>query len=239
MKESEFKFKRYIYFGIFLFFVSIILYVIFFASEYGFKIHADSNAWGQFGSYLGGVLSPIFAFFSFIALLYTINLQRKDINDKREEAKNQRMFSDEQKKLLNIQKFETTFFNMLNHINSIINNYTYNKQEGASYFRNALENLWKCFKEENLDPTLVDEYFKKSQVHIEFKNFVLHIANIIKIIKFSDLEDENKNLYYEILTGFLSNRQKYFIEVCSHSEKHFSEEKEYLNLIHRFQKKWN
>lgn len=234
---EEFKFKRYIYFGIFLFAVSIIPYAIFFVKEYGFCIKADSNTWGQFGSYIGGILSPIFAFFSFIALLRTIDLQSKDIYEKREEFKVQKILAEEQKKLLDIQKFETTFFNMLNQITNIVNNYTYNQQEGASFFRNALENLWGEFRENTSDSKAIDEYFKKSQDHIEFKNFVLHIANIIKIIKISELEDKSKDIYYEILLGFLSNRQKYFIELCGKSE-FFNDEREYLNIIHRSEKRW-
>ncbi len=233
---DEFKFRKYIYIAASLFLFTIIIYAAFFIYNFGLSIKADSNNWGQFGSYVGGVLSPVFAFMSFIALLFTINLQRIDIKDKRDEAKEQKVISEKQKTLLDIQRFETTFFNMLNQITNIINNYTYNQQDGASFFRNALVNLWNYFHENTTNSESIDEYFANSQIHIEFKNFVLHIANIIKIIQNGNIE--NKDIYYEILIGFLSNRQKYFIEVCCNSSQNFIDVKEYLNVIHRSEKRW-
>lgn len=43
--------------------------------------------WGVMGDYFGGVLNPILAFASFIALLYTIVLQSKEMQKTREEAR--------------------------------------------------------------------------------------------------------------------------------------------------------
>ncbi len=48
------------------------------------KFSTDPAAWGQAGDYFGGMLNPIFAFASFIALLYTIQIQSKQIRDTRE-----------------------------------------------------------------------------------------------------------------------------------------------------------
>jgi uncharacterized membrane protein len=233
---DEFKFKKYIYIAASLFILTIIIYAAFFIHKFGLSIEANSNNWGQFGSYLGGVLSPVFAFMSFIALLFTINIQRIDIKDRRNEAKEQKVISEKQKTLLDIQRFETTFFNMLNQTTNIINNYTFNQQEGASFFRNALVNLWNYFHENTTDSKAIDIYFDNSQIHIEFKNFVLHIANVIKLIQNSNIE--NKDIYYEILLGFLSNRQKYFIEICCNSSQYFTDVREYLNVIHRSEKRW-
>lgn len=42
------------------------------------SLAAQSIEWSNFGSYIGGVLSPILAFLSFIGLLLTINAQRKE-----------------------------------------------------------------------------------------------------------------------------------------------------------------
>ena len=234
------KFKKYIIIAFLFFAGTLITYVLSFVNEFGICIKADHNNWGQFGSYMGGVLGPIFAFITLIALLHTIDLQSKDIKIKIDEAKVQKQLAEDQKKLLDIQKFEATYFNMLNQITNLINSYTHNSQEGASYFRNRLDQLWNKFKENYHDKQAIDEYFEKNepQCHIEFKNFVLHIANIIKIIEYSEFDKKIKYTYYEILNGFLSNRQKYFIEVCSNSLKYFKDEKELLFMIHRSEKRW-
>jgi hypothetical protein len=154
---------------------------------------------------------------------------------------------EEQKALLDYQKFESIFFNMLNQINIIISNYTFIekngkqcngiKPDGASFFTYELVNLWRHFGEEKTDPKSISSYFEKTQINIEFKNFVLHIANIMRIILSSKIDQENKYTYYKILIGFLTNRQKYFIELCSNSTE-FSDEEEYLKFIHRSTDKW-
>ena len=41
---------------------------------------ADEKSHNNFGDYFGGVLNPILAFISFIAILWTVALQRHSIN---------------------------------------------------------------------------------------------------------------------------------------------------------------
>lgn len=65
-------------------------------------LNTDKSAleqWGQTGDFFGGVLNPTFAFLSFMALLYSIHVQRKEQMDFFEEAKKQRAQD------LNIQKY--------------------------------------------------------------------------------------------------------------------------------------
>lgn len=48
-----------------------------------------ANRLGQFGDFVGGVLNPIFSFLAFCGLLYTVNLQRAELK----EARNERLVS--------------------------------------------------------------------------------------------------------------------------------------------------
>ncbi len=50
-----------------------------------FVFSDDPAVWGQAGDFFGGMLNPILAFASFIALLYTIKLQSKEMAETREE----------------------------------------------------------------------------------------------------------------------------------------------------------
>ncbi|MFM4676950.1 hypothetical protein ACEUD4_00970 [Aeromonas media] len=55
---------------------------------FGFwPISASPERWGVFGDYIGGTLNSMFSFFSFIALLYTIHLQQKELSLTRIELK--------------------------------------------------------------------------------------------------------------------------------------------------------
>jgi uncharacterized membrane protein len=51
----------------------------------GQALSTDAAHWGQMGDFFGGVLNPILAFASFIALLYTIRIQSKEMADTRAE----------------------------------------------------------------------------------------------------------------------------------------------------------
>jgi len=46
---------------------------------FGNTILTDNEKWGQFGDFIGGVLNPFIALFSFIALLITLWYQSKEI----------------------------------------------------------------------------------------------------------------------------------------------------------------
>ena len=77
----------------------------------------------NFGDYFGGVLNPILAFVSFIAILWTVALQRHSIKlqarelskttDALKESKDAQKL---QAQLFKQQQFETTFFNMLDFL---------------------------------------------------------------------------------------------------------------------------
>lgn len=70
-------FKVLVTVGLLLFFVVFGLYIFKFGSS-GFS--DQGSVWGQFGDYLGGTLNPIFGFLSFIALVWTIAIQSKQIS---------------------------------------------------------------------------------------------------------------------------------------------------------------
>lgn len=43
--------------------------------EFSVHVLSEQDKWGQFGDYFGGVLNPIFSFFAFVAILYTLRTQ--------------------------------------------------------------------------------------------------------------------------------------------------------------------
>lgn len=96
------------------------------------KINAESTLWGIFGDSIGGSINPILTFFSFLAILYTIFLQNKELSATREElsraadAQEKNLIKiDSQIKAQDLLKFENTFFSFLNHHNSIIQQLTF------------------------------------------------------------------------------------------------------------------
>ena len=68
--------------------VSLIVAVALYFWTFHNGLTQDNSEWAEFGDYFGGVLGPIFALLSFVAIIYTINLQRKDLQLQREELRN-------------------------------------------------------------------------------------------------------------------------------------------------------
>lgn len=116
-------------------FVFIILVVSFYGWNFrGSSISDNVSNWGAFGDYVGGVVNPILAFFSFMALLITLDLQRKQLNKTeeqlelnreelkltREELKKAADAQVDSAKVLNeqlktqyLQQFDSLFFNLV------------------------------------------------------------------------------------------------------------------------------
>lgn len=63
----------------------ILFYVIYFAFINDYSLSNQTDTWGQFGDYLGGVLNPIFAFFTILLLLITIYQQKNELKDNKEQ----------------------------------------------------------------------------------------------------------------------------------------------------------
>lgn len=65
--------------------IVICSFVTFFSPLRGYVISDEIEHWGQMGDFFGGMLNPLLAFSSFIALLYTIRIQSDELKLTREE----------------------------------------------------------------------------------------------------------------------------------------------------------
>jgi len=166
-------------------------YIIWFHNS---KLSHDPNDWAAFGSYIGGVLGPFFAFLSVFALLLTIIYQRGA--------------QEKQDKALYKQNFESSFFQMLNLYNQIVENIQRQYSWGTVKGRDALEKFQSILIDYLTNPRA--DTFEKVAVsyntlYKEYNNILGHYyRNLYMIIKFideSDLDREDKNS--------ISNRKKY------------------------------
>ncbi|WP_460110355.1 hypothetical protein [Pseudomonas sp. S3_H04] len=57
--------------------VAVVLYP--YHQQFGF-LSGDRSDWGAFGDFFGGVLNPIFALFAFFAVLHSLRIQMKQID---------------------------------------------------------------------------------------------------------------------------------------------------------------
>lgn len=151
---------------------------------------------GTRGDYYGGILNPIFAFFSFIALIYTVHLQIKELGLSREEFRKSVSTQEKSEKALSQQAFENTFFNMLSLHNEITKNIEldaddlvdliFNKEHHKDEFKGRILNLSR-------DHTMVKSHKLNAKTNRQAISF------IAKIISFkNDAYDTPKKRYKKI-----------------------------------------
>lgn len=107
--------------------------VIVYLSNFALNMPSTSpEQWGQMGDFFGGMLNPVFAFASFIALIYTIRLQsselqlsRQELSETRQELKRSATAQENSGKALadqlaaiEHQKFENRFFKLIEMLNT-------------------------------------------------------------------------------------------------------------------------
>lgn len=66
-----------LYLSIFGIFIGLAISIYFYHSAFGGKISTTSNDWSAFGSFFGGLFSPTVSFVTLVAILVTIKLQKR------------------------------------------------------------------------------------------------------------------------------------------------------------------
>lgn len=110
---------------VFLAIVVVIVIMAYLQIFAGRKFSSESGAWGEVGDFFGGVLNPIFAFASFIALLYTIRIQSRELKLTTEELKRTATAQVEASGSLKRQNFENTFFKLLETLKNTSNDFPF------------------------------------------------------------------------------------------------------------------
>lgn len=90
---------------------AIVLYQ-YFSSFSGAK-STDQAVWGQFGDYVGGTLNPILGFVSILILAVTLNMQRVELRESRNNALANNAILEKQLNAMHAQSLEATFFKLL------------------------------------------------------------------------------------------------------------------------------
>lgn len=83
-----------------------------------------SEAFGQFGDFFGGVANPILTFLTFMGLIMTIVIQKKELVLTRKEMRASSDALRQQVINQDKQRFEDTFFSLLDEHNRILSNIT-------------------------------------------------------------------------------------------------------------------
>ncbi|WP_064713563.1 putative phage abortive infection protein [Rhizobium bangladeshense] len=177
-------------------------------------VHAEAAGqnWGTFGDFLGGVLNPVLTFLSFMALLFTIILQQREIHGAKKDAKDLQDQRSADRLSSERMQFENTFFQMLSIHNTIVNAIDIDRGPSKNPIRGR--DCFKDFRDEmksfyDGDPS-ADELQKSLAAHDHlwksYQNDLAHYYRYLyNIIRFINESNVNKTRYIRILRAQLSD----------------------------------
>lgn len=174
----------------------------------------DSNAAaGQFGDMFGGI-TALFGSLTFAGVLYTIILQRKELVLTRKELKSSRIAFEEQNITTKIQRFENTFFKMIDAFENTKQNLEIGNSARVNYRgQDAISELLirtndklarYPFTGSNLE-FLIHEYFKCYHLEPKAKPYFSRITNILELIDKNKSSMEEKKFYIKILNTSIAS----------------------------------
>lgn len=165
----------------------------------------NSDDRGQFGDQFGAV-NALFSGLAFAGLIFTIILQKKELalqreelTQTREELKGQKEQMEEQNKTLKIQRFENTYFQMLNQFQEIVNNisYSYIDVSKAYHTVKGREAFYDSF-EVAVHKTQLEDW---NPLHIDHK--FIGMREIIKDFGYDGYMDSKTPTYFDHYFRFL------------------------------------
>lgn len=175
----------------------------------------DFGKASEFANFIYGTTAPLLTFISFLAVVFTLKTQKEQIQETRKDV-------ERQNKTLSIQRFENTFFQMVNLHNDIVNSIIYepsNLRGRSTFIRisSHLKTIYINYK--NKDIEQFNQKDEISKVRIAYKRFFEHnedqlghyFRNLYRILKFIDETDtkiitsEEKKNYIGIIRAQLSS----------------------------------
>ena len=227
MKEEKDQDKKDNYYSLFI--LSIIVILCWGLNYYLLKDQSNEakSATGE----MFGVVSSLFAGLAFAGVIYTIQLQRKELSLQRSELRETRLEFETQNETLKKQRFENTYFQMLNLHHEIVTNleYTsdYGEFKGREIFKRFLVEMTDSMQkhlfiskphgneEKSISLTELTEKIELEYCNLfedHFNTYLGHyfrnLYHIYKFVYFSDLiSKEEKGFYASLIRAQLSEEE--------------------------------
>ncbi|OOE79801.1 hypothetical protein BZG72_13530 [Salinivibrio sp. PR6] len=203
----------------------------------GASLSLDTTIWGGFGSYFGGILSPIVALFALYWLTQSVLIQKKELSETQETLRKTQLSHYQQTKTQEKKRFEDTFFSLLDQFNAIsremgdVNNSLYSHltqmmntefcpSEETSGFA-FLASKGNCIEYRDFS----FNFSKGGQVTLnDLSHYFRVIYHILKFVESAECSSEkviyNGKFYTNILRSFLGQKETVLLAFnCAVMEK--------------------
>lgn len=200
------------------------------------SIYFGNAAFGQFGDFFGGVANPILTFLTFMGLIMTIIIQKKELALTRREMRDSSDALRQQVINQDKQRFEGTFFSLLAEHNRILNNITYypenySEKSMVAIARSALIGGFYLSREN--DESIHE---KKEKLLISYEPINQYFRVLYQILKFVASNCPSSTVKYSCSRSLLketnsSKEEKMYTSIV---RSFLSEDIYYLLLINCF-----
>jgi len=168
----------------------------------------DGQKVGQLGDVVGGIVGSIWALAGVILFFSALKLQTEELKEQREynisqqeEFKKQTEVYDEQAKTQKLQRFENTFFNLLDDFREITEEHRkYLTQSSAGHAYNKLNNWLKKLRNNDELESSMNEFYK-GNAKVFLPLFSKKLECILEFIYKTKIE--NKEFYINVIKSSL------------------------------------
>lgn len=168
-------------------------------------------AYGQMGDFFGGLLNPVLAFASFLALLYTIQIQSKqleisakELKETKEEIAASRKAQEDLSNTQLTQLFENNFFSQMNYIAGIKESFQKKQRDQA----NAVSEL---VAKETPITLAIDMVVSNSPQARMYYSTVLELLRYVDEFMYKSNSWDKASMYYGLLSNLLDDVDCYFL----------------------------
>jgi len=169
----------------------------------GFEIKNIGDI-GALGDFFGGLLNPIFMLVTFMGLIITIIIQKKELSETREEFKLQT-------ETFQLQQFDSNFFQMIQNINKIRDEIINNVDDNFEKLFRALTQKIEALEVDNSNFTksINDNFLNKFANYNyskqdTYRYYMLNLYQISNYVYNSKLDEKKSKVYSNILRAQLS-----------------------------------
>ena len=199
----------------------IVLWIPLEMNDYGEELPMTRGAFGD----MFGSINALFSGLAFGGIIFTILLQRKELKLQRKELRDTRKEFSVQNDTLRRQRFENTFFQLINLHHEIVGKLVYGNfqektkiQEAVTELKGQLNRAEQQFNRLNLTPEdvkneIIEAYkFFYSEYESVLSHYLRNIYHIFKYVFKSNLiSEKDKYFYASIVRAQLSHDELFLI----------------------------
>lgn len=211
------------------------------------KFSQGTDVWGQFGEYIGGLLSPTLSFLSIVLLLKSLTLQKAANGDLRKEL-------DSNERTEKLRTLDTLLFNMIQSLKEQLSNLSLNFKENGNVLKISgvaailrIENEIEVMREQNLQNQDIvewlDELDESDQLYSVVRAFYITVQMVSEKLEnrngFSFLDRRDRLM---MLINFTDFAQLRLVLICLqfmsyHSTKYLRENKDFFTVLEELELK--